>query len=63
MWESLGAVVPSLGVLVLFVIVIRAFILGDRRERARRAEEDRAFEAELAAIRAKNPEPPPVDAE
>lgn len=44
MWQdlaaSLGALIPSVGVLALFVVVVRALILADRRERLKRSQED-----------------------
>lgn len=42
--EILAAVLPPIGVLILFVVVIRAFVLADRRERAARAKIDTAVE-------------------
>lgn len=42
--EILAAVLPPIGVLILFVVVIRAFVLADRRERAARAKIDAAVE-------------------
>ncbi|WP_420112713.1 hypothetical protein [Pseudactinotalea sp.] len=36
--EILAAVLPPIGILILFVIVIRAFVLADRRERAARVK-------------------------
>lgn len=40
MWENLGALVPSIGVLALFLVVVRAIVLADRRERAKRLAEE-----------------------
>jgi len=39
-WSNLGALVPSIGVLALFVVVVRAMVLADRRERTLRRQED-----------------------
>ena len=39
-WSNLGALVPSIGVLALFVVVVRAMVLADRRERTLRRRED-----------------------
>jgi hypothetical protein len=38
--DILSAVVPPIGVLILFIIVIRALVLADRRERAARHKID-----------------------
>ncbi|GMA32440.1 hypothetical protein [Litorihabitans aurantiacus] len=35
-WANLGALVPSIGVLAIFVVVVRSMIQGDRRARAER---------------------------
>lgn len=67
MSEILAAVLPPIGVLALFVIVIRAFVLADRRERAARAKIDAAIaerRSERAATenrQAQNPLTPPPD--
>ena len=45
MWQELGALVPSIGVLALFVLVVRSMIRADRRARAEHERED----AEVAA--------------
>ena len=39
-WSNLGALVPSIGVLTLFIVVVRAMIMADRRERVLRKQED-----------------------
>ena len=39
-WANLGALVPSIGVLALFAVVVRAMITADRRARAERLRED-----------------------
>lgn len=57
--EILTAVLPPIGVLVLFVIVIRAFVLADRRERAARAKIDAEVDkrrSEKAAAENQQPE-------
>lgn len=45
MWGQIGegaaALIPSVALLGLFILAIRAIILADRRERAKRVEEDR----------------------
>lgn len=46
--DILSAVVPPIGVLILFVIVIRAFVLADRRERAARQKIDAEIERRRA---------------
>ena len=48
--EILSAVLPPIGVLILFVIVIRAIAGADRRERAAHQKID----AEIARRRAEN---------
>jgi len=48
MSDILAAVVPPIGVLILFVIVIRAFVLADRRERAARQKIDAEIERRRA---------------
>ncbi|WP_454296231.1 hypothetical protein [Salana multivorans] len=44
MWEdlgaSLGALIPSVGVLAIFLLVIRAMVLADRKERSQRLREE-----------------------
>ncbi len=42
MLKALLALIPSLGVLFLFVVVIKAMLEGDRRERAAQARLERA---------------------
>lgn len=37
---NIGALVPSIGVLALFAVVVRAIIVADRRERANRLRQD-----------------------
>lgn len=50
--EYVAAIFPSIGVLALFVIAIRAIFQADRRERLAQAAEDRRHtEAENAAAR------------
>ena len=49
------ALIPSVGVLFLFVVVIRAMLEGDRRERAAQAR----FEAEQDAAGAPDPSSAP----
>ncbi|WP_058234389.1 hypothetical protein [Devriesea agamarum] len=54
-WYELGALVPSIGVGLLFWFVIRALLRADRRQR----EAERAIEAEYAlAARAETPTVP-----
>jgi hypothetical protein len=48
MTDILSAVVPPIGVLILFVIVIRAFVVADRRERAARHKIDVEIERRRA---------------
>lgn len=45
-WANVGALVPSIGVLALFAVVVRAMISADRRERAARVREDAELERE-----------------
>jgi hypothetical protein len=45
--ENLAALLPPIGVLILFVLVIRTIVSADRRERAARAKID----AEIARKR------------
>ncbi len=45
--ENLAALLPPIGVLILFVLVIRTIVSADRRERAARAKID----AEIARNR------------
>lgn len=44
MWQQIGegaaALIPSVGLLVLFIVIVRSMILADRRERAKRAEDE-----------------------
>lgn len=48
MSEVLAAVLPPIGVLLLFVIVIRAIVGADRRERAARKKIDEDIERRRA---------------
>ncbi|PFG20605.1 hypothetical protein [Serinibacter salmoneus] len=43
LWANIGALIPSLAVLAVFVVVVRAMILADRRERRARKREDDAW--------------------
>ncbi|GAB6901121.1 hypothetical protein [Kineosporia succinea] len=43
--EYVAAIFPSIGVLALFVIAIRAIFQADRRERLAQAAEDRRLDA------------------
>ncbi|GAB3677749.1 hypothetical protein [Angustibacter aerolatus] len=43
-----AALIPSIGVLFLFVIAVRAMLLGDRRERAAMARYEREQDAATA---------------
>lgn len=45
--DVIGALLPPLGLALLFTVVIRALVLADRRERLARARED-ADEARAA---------------
>ncbi|GAB2605153.1 hypothetical protein [Pseudactinotalea suaedae] len=49
--DILSTVVPPIGVLILFVIVIRAFVVADRRERAARQKIDAEIERRRAESR------------
>lgn len=44
MWQdlgtSLGALIPSIGVLAIFLLVVRAMVLADRKERSQRLREE-----------------------
>lgn len=61
MWDdlgaSLGALVPSLGVLAIFLLVLRAVVLADRKERSQRFREEARIDRE-AALRAAQEAPP-----
>jgi hypothetical protein len=48
LWANLGALVPSVGVLAIFVVVVRSMILADRRERTARALEDEELKRKSA---------------
>jgi hypothetical protein len=48
LWANLGALVPSIGVLAIFVVVVRSMILADRRERSARAREDQEIQRRSA---------------
>lgn len=48
LWANLGALVPSVGVLAIFVVVVRSMILADRRERTARAREDQELKRKSA---------------
>ncbi|MFK5581881.1 MULTISPECIES: hypothetical protein [unclassified Serinicoccus] len=51
-WMILAALLPSIGLLYLFYVVIKHMVEGDRRERAALREADRAeAAAEAAAAR------------
>lgn len=47
-WANAGALVPSIGVLALFALAVRAIIQADRREREQRRREDAALAADRA---------------
>lgn len=51
MWDdlgtSLGALIPSIGVLAVFLLVVRAMVLADRRERSQRLREEALLDREL----------------
>ncbi len=47
--EYVAAIFPSIGVLALFVIAIRAIFQADRRERLAQAAEDRRLAGEQKA--------------
>lgn len=55
MWDqvapALGALIPSLCVLAVFVVVVRAMVLGDRREREHRQAEEAELRERLASRR------------
>lgn len=44
MWQQIGegaaALIPSVGILGVFIVVVRSMILADRRERVKRAEDE-----------------------
>lgn len=50
LWANVGALIPSLAVLAVFVVVVRAMILADRRERAARKREDEAWEKDRSDL-------------
>ncbi|WP_199224415.1 hypothetical protein [Serinibacter arcticus] len=45
-WANLGALVPSIGVLALFGIVVRSMIQADRKERAQRLAQEQQLRRE-----------------
>ncbi|GAB3596002.1 hypothetical protein GCM10027446_22210 [Angustibacter peucedani] len=48
MVKALLALVPSAGVLFLFVVAVRAMLLGDRRERAAQARWEKQQDEQAA---------------
>lgn len=58
MWQQIGeaamALIPSIGLLGLFILIVRAMILADRRERLQRAKEDAEVYAEPSSDESKN---------
>ncbi|HKJ11261.1 MAG TPA: hypothetical protein VJ976_02605 [Ornithinimicrobium sp.] len=53
-WGIVAALLPTVGLLYLFWVIMKHIIEGDRRERAAQ----RVWEAEEDAARAANPESP-----
>ena len=49
MWEAVGALVPSIGVGLIFWFAIRAMLNADRRERQAMARYDRELERSAGA--------------
>lgn len=60
MAEAVAALVPSIGVGLLFWFVIRALVTGDRKERAAMAALDAAERRRAAEASDSGGSPPPV---
>ena len=56
-WMILAALLPSIGLLFLFWVILKHIVEGDRRERAALREERLRREAEVGTMPASRPQP------
>lgn len=54
-WHVAGAIVPSIALAVVFILVVRAMISADRRERAADRRQDEAGHQHTSTIPTKIP--------